>query len=249
MLAGSYRLPAVYAEVRCVFTNMVPVDTYRGTGRAEGIYLLERLVDAAARDLGLSPAEIRRRNLIQPHHLPHTTPTGLTYDSGDFPANLERALDRADWAGAERRKADAAAAGKLLGIGLVTHVGSGGGVADEHARLRLERDGGITLFIGTQSSGQGHETVFPQVVAERLGIAADQVRVRQGDSDHSPRGGGTGGSRSLQMAGLAIHGAAAALIDKARGLAGHLMQVDGAELTFDAAAFTLAGGPTTWPIR
>ena len=241
MLAGCYRLPAVYAEVRCVFTNMVPVDTYRGTGRAEGIYLLERLVDAAARDLGLSPDEIRRRNFIQPHHLPHTTPTGLTYDSGDFPANLERALNLADWTGVEQRKADAEAAGKLLGIGLAAHVGSGGGVADEHARLRLESDGGITLFIGTQSSGQGHETVFPLLVAERLGIPADLVRVRQGDSDHSPRGGGTGGSRSLQMGGLAIRGAADALIEKARGLAGSLMQVDGAELAFDAAAFTVTG--------
>jgi carbon-monoxide dehydrogenase large subunit len=241
MLAGCYRLPAVHAEVKCVFTNMVPIDTYRGTGRAEGIYLLERLVDAAARDMGLSPAEIRRRNFIQPRDLPHTTPTGLTYDSGDFPANLERALTLADWAGADRRKAEAAAAGKLLGIGLAAHVGSGGGIADEHARLRLESDGGITLFIGTQSSGQGHETVFAQLVAERLGMPADQVRVRQGDSDHSPRGGGTGGSRSLQMGGLAIQGAADALIEKARGLAGHLMQFDRAGLTFEGAAFTVTG--------
>ncbi len=241
MLAGCYRLPAVHAEVKCVFTNMVPIDTYRGTGRAEGIYLLERLVDAAARDLGLSPAEIRRRNFVQPHQLPHTAPTGLTYDSGDFPATLERALTLADWAEAERRKAEAAAAGKLLGIGLATHIARGGGVADEHARLRLESDDGITLFIGTQSSGQGHETVFAQLVAERLGIPFDLVRVRQGNSDHCPRGGGTGASRSLQMGGLAIQGAADALIEKARGPAGYLMQVDGAGLTFEGAAFTVTG--------
>jgi carbon-monoxide dehydrogenase large subunit len=241
MLAGCYRLPAVYAEVKCVFTNMVPIDTYRGTGRAEGIYLLERLVDAAARDLDLSPDEIRRRNFIQPHHLPHSTPTGLTYDSGDFPALLERALTLAGWTGVERRKAESAAAGKLLGIGLAAHIARCGGVADEHARLRLENDGGISLFIGTQASGQGHETVFALLVAERLGIPAGRVRVRQGDSDRSPRGGGTGASRSLQMAGLAIQGAADALIEKARGLAGSLMQVDGAELTFEAAAFTVTG--------
>ena len=241
VLAGCYRLPAVYVEVRCVFTNMVPIDTYRGTGRAEGIYLLERLVDAAARDLGLSPAEIRRRNFIQPHHLPHTTPTGLTYDSGDFPAILERALTLADWPGAERRKAEAAAAGRLLGIGLASHIATVAGMGDEHARLHLDSDGGITLFIGTQSSGQGHETAYAQLVSERLGVRHDLVRVRQGDSDHCPRGGGTSGSRSLLMGGLAIQGAADALVEKARGLAGRLMQADGAELTFEDAAFTVTG--------
>ncbi len=241
VLAGCYRLPVVHAEVKCVFTNMVPIDTYRGTGRAEGIYLLERLVDAAARDLGLSPAEIRRRNFVQPHHLPHTTPTGLTYDSGDFPAIMEQALTLVDWAGAERRKAEAAAAGKFLGIGLAAHIATVGGIDDEHARLRLDSDGGITLFIGTQSSGQGHATVYAQLVSERFGIPGELVRVRQGDSDHCPRGGGTGGSRSLHMGGLAIHGAADALSEKARSLAGYLMQVDGVELTFEGTAFTVTG--------
>jgi carbon-monoxide dehydrogenase large subunit len=241
MLAGCYRLPAVYAEVRCVFTNMVPIDAYRGTGRAEAIYLLERLVDAAARDLGLSPVEIRRRNFIQPHHLPHTTPTGLTYDSGNFPAILEQTLNLADWPGAETRKAEAAAAGKLLGIGLSTSIASVSGFYSEHARLRLGRDGEVTLFIGTQSSGQGHETVYAQLVSERLGIPFDLVSVRQGDSDRCPNGGGTAGSRSLLMGGLAIQGAADALIEKARGRAGYLMQVDGAGLTFEGAAFTVTG--------
>jgi len=241
MLAGCYRLPAVYAEVRCVFTNMVPIDAYRGTGRAEAIYLLERLVDAAARDLELSPVEIRRRNFIQPHHLPYTTPTGLTYDSGDFPAVLEQALSLAGWSGAETRKAEAAAAGKLLGIGLATPIATVGGFYKEHARLRLGRDGGVTLFIGTQSSGQGHETVYAQVLSERLGIPFDRVSVRQGDSDACPYGGGTAGSRSLLMGGLAIRGAADALIARTRGLAGYLMQLDGAGLSFEGAAFSAAG--------
>ncbi len=241
ILTGCYRLPAVHVEVKCVFTNMVPTDTYRGTGRAEGIHLLERLVDAAARDLGLSPAEIRRRNFIQPRHLPHTTPTGLTYDSGDFPAILEQSLTLADWPGAERRKAEAAAAGKLLGIGLASHIATVSGLNDEHARLRLDDDGGVTLFIGTQSSGQGHATAYAQLAGERLGVPHDLVRVRQGDSDHIPRGGGTSGSRSLLMGGLAIQGAADALVEKARGLAARLMQADGAELTFAGAAFTVTG--------
>ncbi len=191
--------------------------------------------------MGLSPAEIRRRNFVQPHHLPHTTPTGLTYDSGDFPAIMEQALTLVDWAGAERRKAEAAAAGKFLGIGLAAHIATVGGIDDEHARLRLDSDGGITLFIGTQSSGQGHATVYAQLVSERFGIPGELVRVRQGDSDHCPRGGGTGGSRSLHMGGLAIHGAADALSEKARSLAGYLMQVDGVELTFEGTAFTVTG--------
>lgn len=241
VLAGCYRLPAVHAEVKCIFTNMVPIDTYRGTGRAEAIYLLERLVDAAARDLGLSPVEIRRRNFIRPQDLPHATPTGLTYDSGDFAATLEQALDLADWPGAERRKAEAEAAGKLLGIGLATHIATVGGMNDEHARLRLDGDGGVTLYIGTQSSGQGHETAYAQLASERLGIPYDLVRVRQGDSDHLPRGGGTSGSRSLHMGGLATQGAADALIEKTRGLAGHLMQADLAEVTFADGSFTVTG--------
>jgi len=241
VLTGCYRLPAAHAEVKCIFTNMVPIDTYRGTGRAETIYLLERLVDAAARDLNLSPAEIRRRNFIQLDDLPHTTPTGLTYDSGDFTATLEQALDLADWAGAERRKAEAKTAGKLLGIGLATHVATVGGRHDEHARLRLDGDGGVTLFIGTQSSGQGHETAYAQLASERLGIPYDQVRVHQGDSDHLPRGSGTTGSRSLHMGGLATQGVVDALIEKTRGLAGHLMQADGADLTFENGGFAVIG--------
>jgi carbon-monoxide dehydrogenase large subunit len=220
---------------------MVPIDAYRGTGRAEALYLLERLVDAAAREMGLSPVEIRRRNFIQPRHLPHTTPTGHTYDSGDFPAILERALSLADWPGAETRKAEAAARGRLLGIGLATPIASGSGFYNEHARLRLGPDGGVTLFIGTQSSGQGHETVYAQLVGERLGIPSDRVSVRQGDSDACPYGGGTAGSRSLLMGGLAIRGAADALIETSRALAGTLMQVDGAGLNFEGAAFTVAG--------
>ncbi len=241
VLAGCYRMPAIHAAVKCVFTNMVPIDGYRGTGRAEGIYLLERLVDAAARDLNLTPGEIRRRNFITLAQLPHTTPTGLTYDSGDFPAILEKALTLADWLGAERRKAEARAAGKLLGIGMATYVATSAGYLEEYARLRLDSDGGITLFVGTQSSGQGHETAYAQLVNEWLGIPVGLVRVRQGDSDNDPAGGGTSFSRSLLMGGLAIKGAAGALIEKARGVASRLMQADESELTFEEAAFTITG--------
>jgi carbon-monoxide dehydrogenase large subunit len=241
VLAGCYRLPAVHAEVKCVFTNMVPIDTYRGTGRAEAIYLLERLIDAAAREFGMSPVEIRRRNFIRPDDLPYTTPTGVTYDSGNFAANLDRALDLADWSGTERRKAEALEAGKLLGVGLVTHIATVGGMGSEHARLRLEKDGTVSLFIGTQSTGQGHETAYTQLVSNYLGVSHEFVRVRQGDSDCLPRGGGTTGSCSLHMGSLAIQGAAEALIEKARNLAGHMMQADVAEVTFKDGNFAVTG--------
>jgi len=241
MLAGAYRMPAIHAEVKCVFTNMVPIDIYRGTGRAEAIYLLERLVDAAARELDMTPAALRRLNFIAPDALPHTTVTGLTYDSGDFPAILERALGLAGWDDASHRKDAARDAGKLLGIGLAYHVATVAGGDSEHARLRLDDDGGVTVFVGTQSTGQGHETAYAQIVAERLGVPVASVRVRQGDSDLEPVGGGTSGSRSILMGGLAVRAAADALIEQARGVAAYLMQADASDLEFESARFAVTG--------
>ena len=241
MLAGAYRIPAIHAEVKCVFTNMAPIDIYRGTGRAEAIYLLERLVDAAARELDMTPAELRRRNFIAPDALPHTTVTGLTYDSGDFPAILEHALGLAGWDDAGDRKDAARDAGKLLGIGLAYHVASGAGGDSEHARLRLDDDGGVTVFVGTQSTGQGHETGYAQIVVERLGVPLAVVRIRQGDSDLEPVGGGTSASRSILMGGLAVRAAADAFIEQARGVAAYLMQADATDLDFESAAFAVTG--------
>ena len=241
MLAGAYRMPAVRAEVQCVFTNMVPTDIYRGTGRAEAIYLLERLVDAAARELDMTPAELRRRNFITSDALPHTTVTGLTYDSGDFPAILEHALGLAGWDDAGHRKDAARDAGKLLGIGLAYHVETVADGNNEHARLRLDDDGGVTVFVGTQSTGQGHETGYAQIVAERLGVPLAWVRIRQGDSDLVPGGGGTSGSRSILMGGLAVRAAADALIEQARGVAAYLMQANEFDLEFESATFAVTG--------
>lgn len=240
-LSGSYHIPEIHAEIKCVFTNTVPIDAYRGTGRAEAAYLIERLVDTAARDLGLSPVEFRRRNFITPEQMPYNTATGVTYDSGDFAAVMERALDQADWENVEQRKQAARADGRLLGVGVCSYATTASGGLDECARLRLDEDGGLTVFIGTQSTGQGHVTPYCQLVTERLGVPGHLVRVRQGDSDEVPTGGGTNFSRSLLMGGLAIKGAADALIEKARDVAAHLMQADGSALIFDEAAFAVSG--------
>jgi carbon-monoxide dehydrogenase large subunit len=241
MLPGLYRMPAVYAEVKCVFTNSVPVDAYRGAGRPEAAYLVERLVDAAARETGLAPGELRARNFLTPEELPHTTVTGLTYDSGDFTALMGEAQRQADWQGAAERKAAARAKGLYRGIGLATYIESCGGVGEEDARLRLDPDGGLTVFVGTQTNGQGHATAYTQILADRFGLAPEAIRVRQGDSDDLAEGGGTGGSRSLLMGGQAIEGAAGVLIDKARRLAGQLLEAAEADIEFLEGIFTVAG--------
>jgi carbon-monoxide dehydrogenase large subunit len=241
MLPGLYRMPAVHAEVKCVFTNTVPVDAYRGAGRPEAAYVVERLVDAAARELELSPVELRARNMLSPEELPHTTVTGHTYDSGDFKLIMDEALRRADWHGAAARKAEARARGLYRGIGLATYIESCGGVGEEDARLVLDADGGLTVCVGTQSNGQGHATAYIQLLAERFGLAPDRIRVRQGDSDDLAAGGGTGGSRSLLMGGQAITGAAEVLIDEARKLAGHLLEASAADIEFAEGIFTVAG--------
>src|SRR5690606_2714717 len=201
MLAGCYRLPAAHVRVRCVLTNTTPVDAYRGAGRPEAIYAIERLVDTAARELGLSPPEIRRRNLITAAEMPYRTAFGLEYDSGDFLRNMEDALALAEWDGFEARRREAAACGKLRGIGLATYIERCAGGNPEAARLAVSADGRVTLYIGTQSNGQGHETAFRQILAERLGVPFEDVTVVQGDSDRIASGFGTMASRSVPVGG------------------------------------------------
>ncbi len=241
MFSGLYRIPAVYVEVKCVFTNSVPVDAYRGAGRPEASYVVERLVDAAARELGLGPDEIRRRNFIRPDDLPYTTATGIVYDSGDYRAIMERTMAQAGWSGAATRAAEARGRGKLRGIGMACYVEACGGVGEEDARLRLDADGGATLYVGTQTNGQGHATAYIQILTDRLGLAPELIRIRQGDTAEFPMGGGTGGSRSLLMGGLALEGAAEQAIDKARSVAGHLLEAAEADLEFAEGGFTVVG--------
>lgn len=239
MLVGLYKTSAVYVNVRGVFTNTVPVDAYRGAGRPEAAYLLERMVDAAAREIGLSPDEIRRRNFVD--ELPYTTPLGDTYDSGNFAAVMEACMERADWKGAKTRRQDATRRGKLLGLGLACYVERCGGGPAETARLEFAEDRDeVTITIGNQSNGQGHETAYAQVLSDRLGIDSEAIRVVQGDTDLVDRGL-TGGSRALSVGGAAVLGAATQIIKKGLTIAANAMQAGVADVEFADGRYTVAG--------
>ena len=205
IMGGVYRIPAIHNLVHGVVTNTTPVDAYRGAGRPESAYIMERLIEAAAREIGIGVDEMRSRNLLLPAELPHENGLGLTFDIGNFPAVLERAKQVADWAGFAGRKAEAAKRGKRLGRGMAYYVEiAGGGGTEEHADVRVAADGTIEMSVGTQSNGQGHETVYAQVAAAKLGVPMDQIRIVQGDTTRMEVGGGTGGSRSMAFGGGAV---------------------------------------------
>ncbi|GGI79935.1 carbon monoxide dehydrogenase [Polymorphobacter multimanifer] len=217
IMGGVYRIPAIHNLVHGVVTNTAPVDAYRGAGRPESAYVMERLVEAAARELGLGVEEIRRRDPLTPAELPHANGQGLTFDIGNFPAVLEKALEQADWTGFAARKAEAAARGQRYGRGMAYYVEiAGGGGSDEFADVRVGANGMVEVAVGTQSNGQGHETAYAQVTAERLGIPMEQIRIVQGDTVRLDQGNGTGGSRSMALGGGACLLAADALV--ARGI-------------------------------
>lgn len=240
-LVGAYATPAIHLRVTGVFTNTVPTDVYRGAGRPEAVYLVERLVDVAARELGIDRIQLRRRNVIRPEQIPYRTPIWLTYDAGRFEANLDEALPAVDWDGFEARRAAALAAGKLRGIGLSFYVERCAGASHEDATIEIAADGRATVLVGTMSNGQGHVTAYAQIVAEMLGLPIEQVDVFQGDTDRIRHGQGTGGSRSLVMGGSAVHGATRTVIDKARAIAGHLLETAEADLDFADGVFSIVG--------
>ena len=200
-LAGPYRTPAICAEVDGVFTTTTPTGPYRGAGRPETTIAIEHAVDRAAYELGMDRAELRRRNMIEAREIPFQTGLSYRYDSGDFPAVLARALEDAGVAGFEARRARSLADGRLRGLGLAYTVEQSAGVSDESAELRFDSDGAATLTLGTHSHGQGHETVFRQIVAERLGLEFEQIHYVQGDTDRVAYGGGTAGSRCAVLGG------------------------------------------------
>ncbi len=240
MLSGAYAIPAIHAVCEGIYTNTVPVDAYRGAGRPEATYLIERLMDAAAGELGLQPDEIRRRNFIRPDQMPYTTASGPTYDCGDFARNMDDAMTAADWTGFDARRADAAKRDRLRGIGMSTYVEICG-FEDEEATVHFLEDGTVEILIGTQSTGQGHETAYAQIAADGLGVPIEQIRVVQGDTDRIPFGKGTGGSRSLPVGGPALHNAVVALIDRGKVFASHLLQARGQDIRFADGQFTVAG--------
>ncbi|HET9904823.1 MAG TPA: xanthine dehydrogenase family protein molybdopterin-binding subunit [Xanthobacteraceae bacterium] len=241
MLPGLYDFPAVHVHVRGVYTNTVPVDAYRGAGRPEAAYVIERLVDVAARELGIDRADLRRRNFISPAAMPYTTPTGKVYDSGNFAAHMEKAQDLADWAGFEDRAARAAAQGRLRGIGLATYIEACGALGPETADLRLDSDGGVTLLIGSQSTGQGHQTAYAQVIADHLGLPPERVRVIQGDTALIATGSGTGGSSSIPVGAVAVRNASRRLADNLKKLAADRLEASAADLEIAGGAVRVAG--------
>jgi len=254
LLAGTYKTPVIYCEVKAVFTNTVPVDAYRGAGRPEATFLLERLVDAVAYDTGIDRVEIRKRNFIPADAFPYQTPVALQYDSGDYQTTLAVALKNADWAGFEARRTAARARGKLRGIGISTYleacgiapsavVGSLGARAGlyEVANIRVHPTGSVTVFTGTHSHGQGHETTLAQLVVEQLGVPFDQVEVVHGDTAKIPFGMGTYGSRSLAVGGSAMVKAMDKIITKGKKIAAHLMEASVEDIEFANNTFTVAG--------
>ena len=252
LLAGQYKTPAIYAEVKAVFTNTSPVDAYRGAGRPEATYVVERLVETAARDMQMDPAEIRRRNFIT--QFPYATPVGLTYDTGDYAAHLDKALQIADVAGFAARRAASEAKGLKRGLGYSCYIeacglapsniaGALGARAGlfEAGEVRVHPTGTVTVFTGSHSHGQGHETSFAQVVAGKLGIPVESVEIVHGDTGRVPFGMGTYGSRSLAVGGTAIVKAVDKIIAKGKKIAAHLLEAADTDIDFDGGEFHVKG--------
>ena len=240
-LSGVYTTPAIHVEVRGVFSNTTPTAAYRGAGRPEASYALERTIDVAADDMGIAPHDLRRRNLIPASAMPYKTGFIFTYDSGEFETNQASVLDMAVWADFARRRAEARKRGQLRGIGMAHVIESAGGIRDEIAEIRLDPSGGATLLVGTHSHGQGHETTFAQVLSEFLGIEYSRIRVVYGDTDVVPYGRGTIGSRSISVGSAAVRVAADRIIAKGRRIAAHMLEAGLDDIVFADGKFTVAG--------
>ena len=254
LLAGLYRTPAISIEVTGFFSNTVPTDAYRGAGRPEACYVLERLADKAARELRIDRAEIRRRNLIPREAMPYRTPIGPTYDCGDFPRIFERALQVSDYRNFETRRLHAKTQNKLRGIGLACYLESSGvapsrlagmmgarGGFYEAATVRVAPDASVTAYLGTHNHGQGHATTFAQILSERLGVDFERIRIVEGDTAAVPVGTGTFGSRSIAVGGSALHAACQKIILKGKKIAAHLLEASAADIEFSAGEFRVSG--------
>ena len=252
LMAGNYKTPLIYVNVKAVFTNTVPVDAYRGAGRPEATYQLERVIDKAAREIGMDPVELRRKNFVT--EFPYATPVAVEYDTGDYNATMDKLMEIADFAGFEARAEESKSRGKLRGLGvnsyieacgiapsnLVGQLGARAGLY-ESATVRVNATGSISVMTGSHSHGQGHETAFPQVVADMLGIDASQVDIVHGDTANTPMGMGTYGSRSLAVGGSAMVRATEKIIAKAKKIAAHLMEASEGDIELKDGQFTVAG--------
>jgi aerobic carbon-monoxide dehydrogenase large subunit len=236
-----YRTPLIEVSTKGVFTNTSPVSAYRGAGRPEGNYFMERLIDTAAREMGIDRLELRRRNYVNPNEMPYKAASDMVYDSGDFPALLKHALDVADWKGFSERKRASANAGKLRGIGVGSYLEVTAPPNKEMGGIRFEADGSVTLVTGTLDYGQGHATPFAQVLSDRLGIPFERIRLLQGDSDQLIAGGGTGGSRSITASGTAIVEASDKVIAQGKQIASFVLEASVADIEFTRGRFLIAG--------
>ncbi|MGD8709172.1 MAG: xanthine dehydrogenase family protein molybdopterin-binding subunit [Ectothiorhodospiraceae bacterium] len=258
LLAGQYTTPAIHCEVKAVFSNTTPVDAYRGAGRPEATYVVERLVSAAAKEMGLSQAEIRRRNFIPKDAFPYQTPVALNYDVGDYDATLTEAMKMADVDGFEARRQEAEQRGRYRGIGYSAYIeacglapsniaGALGARAGlyESGEIRLHPTGKVTVFTGSHSHGQGHETTFAQIVSERLGVPIDDVDIVHGDTDRVPFGMGTYGSRSLAVGGSALSKALDKIVEKSKKIAAHMLEASEGDIEYDSGTFRVAGTDKT----
>jgi carbon-monoxide dehydrogenase large subunit len=241
MLPGLYDIQAFHCRVRTVFTHTVPVDAYRGAGRPEAAYVVERLVDASARKLGMTPDAIRRKNFITPRSMPYKTATGKIYDSGDFTAHMKRAMEIAHWKEFPKRAKAAKKKGLVRGIGLGTYVEVCGTMGEETANVALDPNGDVTILIGTQSSGQGHQTAYAQIVAEQFGLAPERVNVFQGDTDRIATGLGTGGSASIPTGGVSVERATRTLGTNLREIAADALETSAADLEISDGTVRIAG--------
>ncbi|HEY8565643.1 MAG TPA: xanthine dehydrogenase family protein molybdopterin-binding subunit [Beijerinckiaceae bacterium] len=241
MSPGCYDIPAVHARVRGYYTHTVPVDAYRGAGRPEAAYAIERFVDYIAAAIGKAPDELRALNFVKPEAMPHKTQTDRVYDTGEFEGHMRRAMELADWSGFKARAAEARRRGKLRGIGLASYIEACSGGSAEGAQVRVDEDGGATVLIGTQSNGQGHQTAYAQLVSEHLDLPLEKVRVRQGDTDEIATGGGTGGSRSIPVGGASVAGASRMLADNLKRLAADVLEAGVGDLEIADGAVRIAG--------
>ncbi len=236
-----YRTPLIEVSTKCVFTNTSHVSAYRGAGRPEGNYYMERLIDAAAGEMQIDRVELRRRNQIRPREIPRKTASGSTYDSGDFPAVMREALDIADTKGFARRKRDSRKRGKLRGLGIGSFLEVTAPPSKEMGGIRFEADGTVTMITGTLDYGQGHAAPFAQVLSEKLGVPFERIRLLQGDSDELLAGGGTGGSKSIMHSGTALVEAAVKVIEQGKQIASHVLEAAAADMEFVQGRFVIAG--------
>jgi len=241
MLCGCYDLEAAHVDVKVTMTNTTPVDAYRGAGRPESAYVVERLVDKAAREMGIPADEIRRRNFVKPEAFPYQTPLGMPYDSGEYAKLMNLAMGRANWAGFEGRRKESAANGKLRGLGMSYYIEACGGGPTEYSKLSVDESGKVTVRSGSQNNGQGQETTFSQLTAEALGIEMDDIEVRMGDTDDIEQGMGTGGSRALSAGGSSVVTTAEALIENGKKVTANLLEAAEVDIEFSNGTFRIAG--------